>query len=154
MYQLILNRKRKYPTLTFYFLKFLILTKQNKTQVSKTAEFTEFLHRFSYKSVIMKLVPNVNNKHRLISLLVTWSGGLFLELLYSNNFYKHRSFFENRFGLSNKVNNFLLCGIFFFFLENTEIKHRMCYWIGSEPNLLRSQLPWRTLKTFIGHIKY
>lgn len=143
-----------FSILTFYFLKFIFLQNKtkNKEQVSKMSEFKEFLHQFSHKSVIMKLVANVNTKHRLISLLAICFWVFFLSYSLIIAFYKHRSLFENRFGLSNKVNNFLLCGIFFF--KKHWAEHRICYLSGSEPNLLRSQLPCRTLRTFIGHTKW
>lgn len=64
-------RKINYSTLTFYFPNFyhFYKTKQN-AGIKNSKEVIEFLHQFLCKTVITKLVSNVNTKHRLISLLV------------------------------------------------------------------------------------
>lgn len=56
---------------------------KQKASIKISKEFIEFLHQFAHKSVITKLVSNVNTNHKLTSSLIRW---FVLELLDICNF--------------------------------------------------------------------
>lgn len=79
------------------------------------------------------------------------SGGWFQNYFVIITFYKHRSFFENRFGLSNKVNTFFFYCVAFFFLKKHWAEIQTMY-------LDQNQIFWdphylKNTEDILGHMK-
>lgn len=86
-------RKRNYSTLTFYFLKFIIILQNRTKQKSRyqKQQFTEFLHWFSPQSVTLELASCVKTSQadslsNMCTRDCSWNCFIIV------TFYKHLSF--------------------------------------------------------------